>query len=164
MTTFTFSIMAKMLFYLSVAEFLVQLLEEGLIWIINIFVIWKFDFQISVRWCEKKNIHKNWCFSLALSWRGPLSYRNQSIDLQSKSMDWFLYDNGLRHERVKWGSEQTVESYNEKVDRRISASIHLGEDLLKTSSRRLRRPKIVTLHYDKNRQPFCDLTIFWFIF
>ena len=21
--------------------------------------------------------------------------------LQSKSMDWFLYDNGLRHERVK---------------------------------------------------------------
>ena len=26
----------------------------------------------------------------------PLSYRNQSIDL-----DWFLYDNGLRHERVK---------------------------------------------------------------
>ena len=24
-----------------------------------------------------------------------------SFDLQSKSMDWFLYDNGLRHERVK---------------------------------------------------------------
>ena len=23
-------------------------------------------------------------------------YRNQSTDLQSKSMDWFLYDNGLR--------------------------------------------------------------------
>ena len=37
-----------------------------------------------------------------LSWRGPLSYRNQSIDLQSKSeQDWFLYDNSLRHERVK---------------------------------------------------------------
>ena len=47
-----------------------------------------------------------------LSWWGPLSYRNQSIALQSKSyrnqsialqsklMDWFLYDNGLRHERV----------------------------------------------------------------
>ena len=31
----------------------------------------------------------------------PSSYRNQSIDLQSKSMDRFLYDNGLRHERVK---------------------------------------------------------------
>ena len=32
---------------------------------------------------------------------GPLSYRNQSIDLQSKSVDWFLYENGFRHERVK---------------------------------------------------------------
>ena len=34
---------------------------------------------------------------LPLSWRRPLSYGNQSIDLRSK----FLYDNGLRHERVK---------------------------------------------------------------
>ena len=39
-------------------------------------------------------------FDLTFSRRRPLSYRNQSIDLQSKSMDWFLYDNGLRHERV----------------------------------------------------------------
>ena len=30
-----------------------------------------------------------------------LSYRNQSIDLLCKSMDWLLYDKGLRHERVK---------------------------------------------------------------
>ena len=39
---------------------------------------------------------------LTFSWRRPLSYRNQSIDLRSKSLDWFLYGNGLRHERVKW--------------------------------------------------------------
>ena len=38
---------------------------------------------------------------LTLSWRRSLSYRKQSIDLQSKSMDWFLYDRDLRHERVK---------------------------------------------------------------
>ena len=38
---------------------------------------------------------------LTLSWRRPLSYRNHSIDLLHKSMDWFLYDNGLRHKRVK---------------------------------------------------------------
>ena len=38
---------------------------------------------------------------LTLSWRRPLSYRNQSIDLRSKSMDWFLYDNVLDHKRVK---------------------------------------------------------------
>ena len=29
-----------------------------------------------------------------------LSYRNESIDLQSKSMDWFLYHRGLHHQRV----------------------------------------------------------------
>ena len=38
---------------------------------------------------------------LTLSWRRPLSYRNQSIDLLRKSVDWFLYDNGLRHEKLK---------------------------------------------------------------
>ena len=27
--------------------------------------------------------------------------KNQSVDLLRKSMDWFLYDNGLRRERVK---------------------------------------------------------------
>ena len=36
-------------------------------------------------------------------WRS-LSYRNQPIDLQSKSMNWFLYDKDIRHERVKDGS------------------------------------------------------------
>ena len=39
--------------------------------------------------------------TLTLSRRRPLSYRNQSIDLGSKSIDWFLYDNGFRLERVK---------------------------------------------------------------
>ena len=39
-------------------------------------------------------------YILALSWRRSLSYRNQSIDLLSKSIDWFLYDRDLLHERV----------------------------------------------------------------
>ena len=43
---------------------------------------------------------QSFTISLTLSWRRPLSYRNQSIDLLSKSMDWFLYDNAPRHERV----------------------------------------------------------------
>ena len=42
---------------------------------------------------------------LILSWRKSLSYRNQSIDLLCKSMDWFLYDNSLRHERVNTSFE-----------------------------------------------------------
>ena len=37
---------------------------------------------------------------LTLLRRRSLSYRNQSIDLPSKSLDWFLYDNGLRVEKV----------------------------------------------------------------
>ena len=37
---------------------------------------------------------------LTFSYQRSLSYRNQSIDLPSKSMDWFLYDRDLRHERV----------------------------------------------------------------
>ena len=39
--------------------------------------------------------------SLMLSRRKPLSYRNQSINLLRKSLDWFLYHNGLRLERVR---------------------------------------------------------------
>ena len=53
--------------------------------------------KISNKNREKPSRH----LSLTLSWRRPLSYRNQSIDLWSKLMDWFPYDNGLRHERVK---------------------------------------------------------------
>ena len=33
-------------------------------------------------------------------WLRSLLYRNQFIDLQNKSMDWFLYDKNLRHEKV----------------------------------------------------------------
>ena len=40
-------------------------------------------------------------YILTLSWRRSLSYRNQFIDLLCKSMDWFLHDRNLRHERVK---------------------------------------------------------------
>ena len=42
-----------------------------------------------------------WAGSLTLSWERYLSYRNQSIDLPCKSMDRFLYDRDLRHERIK---------------------------------------------------------------
>ena len=45
---------------------------------------------------------------LTLSWRRPLSYKNQSIDLRSKSMDWFLYDNVLRHERFKRNIKKNI--------------------------------------------------------
>ena len=39
-------------------------------------------------------------FVLTPLWRRPLLYRNQSIDLLCKSMDWFLHNRDLRHESV----------------------------------------------------------------
>ena len=64
--------------------------------------------------CLKLNEHEHACAQsnkdlyrsshpklfLTHSWRKSLSYRNQSIDLFCKSMDQFLYDTDLRHERV----------------------------------------------------------------
>ena len=41
----------------------------------------------------------NWSL-LTLPWRRSRSYRNQSIDLHSISMGWFLHGRDLRHERV----------------------------------------------------------------
>ena len=41
-----------------------------------------------------------WNNPLALSWQRLISYRNQSINLLCKLMDWFLYDDILHHERV----------------------------------------------------------------
>ena len=45
-------------------------------------------------------MYQNFRVTLTLSRRRALSYRNQSIDLLCKLMDWFLYHNGLRLERV----------------------------------------------------------------
>ena len=59
--------------------------------------------------------------SLTLSWRRPLSCRNQSIDLQIKSMDWFLYDKGLRHERVKMNFH-TKENHMEMEQKTLKQS------------------------------------------
>ena len=56
--------------------------------------------------------------TLTLSLRKPLSYRNHSIDLQSKSMDWLLHDNGLYHERVKYilqALEAVVQEFSSKT-------------------------------------------------
>ena len=63
---------------------------------------WRIRFLVNILQIE--GLHQNhlniYSMHLTLSRRRPLSYRNQSIDLRSKSTDWFLYDNGLRLERV----------------------------------------------------------------
>ena len=46
-------------------------------------------------------LDKVYSAQLTLSWRRSLSYRNQSLGLESKLIDWFLYNEDRRHERVK---------------------------------------------------------------
>ena len=74
-----------------------SLLQKNHFSIIN---IWQDQKYASVT----KNLHLAWESAtelLILSWQRSLSYRNQSINLLWKSMDWFLYDKDLRHERFK---------------------------------------------------------------
>ena len=64
---------------------------------------------------KSKQVKQNDCgminnvMHLTLSCGRPVSYRNQSIDLHSKSMDWFLYDKDLRHERVNIADANFIE-------------------------------------------------------
>ena len=64
-------------------------------------------FQYFQKWLIEDYISRSSSnnISLTLSWRRPILYRNQSIDLLRKSVDWFLYDIGLRHERVNIRNE-----------------------------------------------------------
>ena len=68
---------------------------------ISAYVVHKNLCNLFIHHCAYVKILHKWEFGLTLSRRRSLSYRNKSIDLQSKSMDWFLYDGDLRHERAK---------------------------------------------------------------
>ena len=64
--------------------------SDGVMMMINVF--WN-------GWLKKINR------ALSISWWMSLSYRNQSIDLQNKSMEWFLYDRDVPHERVNFSRD-----------------------------------------------------------
>ena len=59
-------------------------------------------FKTTYKICDTKvsGDTDNFTITLTLSWRRLLSYRKQPINLLRKSVDWFLYDNSLRHERA----------------------------------------------------------------
>ena len=57
------------------------------------------------------------------------TYRNQSTDLPSKSMDWFLYDKNLNHERINETAERQVRINPANHDAIISHT-----NLLKTNT------------------------------
>ena len=57
--------------------------------------------EFCFRTCKNRlSVCDGWRASWLFQWRRSLSYRNQTIDFQNKSVDWFLYDRGIRHERV----------------------------------------------------------------
>ena len=53
--------------------------------------------KISKLWANSKY---EFFISLSPSWRTSLLYKNQSIGLLCKSMEWFLYDRDVCHEKV----------------------------------------------------------------
>ena len=67
-------------------------------WLLHHILI--FTIHYSSFWKLKISFLEMFHESLTLARRRPI-YRNQSIDLLCKSVDWFLYDIGLRRERVK---------------------------------------------------------------
>ena len=68
-------------------------------------------YQYPPRKIQERRVRLYW--DLTLLWRRSLSYRNQSIDLLCKSIDWFLYDNSLLPKRVN--NEQDNQTKSVKV-------------------------------------------------
>ena len=75
-------------------------------------------FQYFQKWLIEDYISRSSSnnISLTLSWRRPILYRNQSIDLLRKSVDWFLYDIGLRHGKVK--EEWWIHDWQKEFERK----------------------------------------------
>ena len=71
---------------------------------------------------------------LTLLWRRPLSCRNQPIDLWSKSMEWSLYNNGLRHERLNFNIDiiDNRDIKNRHLSRKV---LHLNDSRSKLLAR-----------------------------
>ena len=62
---------------------------------------WKYWFIESVQSLQTTQKHQCHSEDLKLFHDESLYHRIQSIDLQSKSVDWFLYDKNLLHEKIK---------------------------------------------------------------
>ena len=82
-----------------------------------------------------------------------LSYRNQTIDLLCKLMDWFLYDRDLCHEIVFWRS-QNLPLYK-------SDSNFLSIDLLKLG---FQDSKIFEANINLYPEVFCKKNVNYYIF
>ena len=87
--------------------FSIQVKYVFTIWIFHWILFWwvYLVFDLYLQKSEFYFQYVNWTtaqeceYLFTLSWRRSQWYRNQSIDLQSKSKEWCLYDRDLRHER-----------------------------------------------------------------
>ena len=92
--------------------------------------------RVSYFWLYKKDNVYHIQYFLTLSWRRPLSYRNQPLDLLCKSMDCFLYDNCLRYERVNDWRNLAIFCINHPTPCiSLVTSLTLVGELLQKSSR-----------------------------
>ena len=106
-------------------------------------VFWKSEIE------EEDFTYPFWYEYLTLSWRRPLSYRNQSIDLRSKSI--------LRHERVKLGSYHSGYSHRSEKFRVMKFIALMG--ILE------RQLLISLLHFRvmRHRDKWMKVKIFWYL-
>ena len=58
-----------------------------------------YHFNSTSKFWKIMKMTKNTCMLYGIKW--PISYRNQSINLQNRSNDWFLYNRVFRDKRVK---------------------------------------------------------------
>ena len=58
-----------------------------------------YHFNSTSKFWKIMKMTKNTCMLHGIKW--PVSYRNQSINLQNRSNDWFLYNRVFRDKRVK---------------------------------------------------------------
>ena len=72
--------------------------------LIKSILLWYLDADMPIIFSYSRNTSQ-WIHASSKAWtlsrRRFLSYRNQSIDLFCKSMDWFLYNRDFCHERFK---------------------------------------------------------------
>ena len=104
-----------------------------------------FDSFFSLQYCERsQNFLSKGLTILTLSWRRSLSYRNQSIDLQSKSqwaslfvcLFFVFFDRGLLYERVK---SDKLQSWSLKFCKKNFPAVDFSSNL-KTATLREKCP------------------------
>ena len=98
---------------------------------------------------------------MTLSWHRTLYYRKQLINLLCKSMDWFLYDNGLRRQRVKvfpiatsvsWPSFLTIWFTVQKIYLRMCSTTYANIHHEVTTFQVRETVSIIKIEYLKNKK------------